>query len=122
MRVEEVRGAVQRHRRLARPGAARDNQEPALVGTDCFVLFGLDRRDDVAHPAGAVALQRGEQRALTGDVQALVLGCDLVEHLVVDADDLAALARDEVAAANDAHRRDRGGPVERLRDRRRASR
>ena len=42
----------------------------------------------------------------------------LVEHLVVEADELAALAGDEVAPAHDAHRLDRGRPVERLGDRR----
>ena len=48
----------------------------------------------------------------------LVLDRVLVEHLVVEADDLAALAGDEVAAAHDRHRLDRGGPVEGLGDRR----
>ena len=42
----------------------------------------------------------------------------LVEHLVVEADELAALAGDEVAAPDDVHRLDRGGPVERLGHRR----
>ncbi len=114
-RVEEVRGAVQGHRGLAGARSARDDQRALDVGADRFVLFGLDGRDDVAHAAGAVALERGEQRAFTGDREAGFVDGLLVEHLVVEADQLAALLGDEVPAANDRHRLDRGRAVEGLR-------
>ncbi len=114
VRVEQVRGAVQGDRGLARSRPAADDQHAVHVGADRFVLFGLDRGDDVAHAAGAVALQRGEQRALARDPEAFVFHGILVEDLVVEGGDLAALAGDEVAAPDDRHRLDRGRPVERL--------
>ncbi len=118
MRVEKVRGAVQRDRGLAGAGPARDDEHAVRVGSDRFVLLGLDRRDDVAHAAGAVPLERGEQRALARDREALRLGGGVVEHLVVEPDDLPALAGEEVTAPNDPHRRDGGRPVEGFGDRR----
>ncbi len=117
VRVEQVRGAVERDRRLAGAGPTRDHEHAVHVGADRFVLFGLDGRDDVAHAAGAVLLERGEERSFARDPQPLVLDRELVEHLVVEAGHLAALAGDEVAAADDRHRLDRGGPVEGLGDR-----
>ena len=99
------------------PGPPADDEHAGDVGADRFVLFGLDRGDDVAHAAGAVAFERGEQRALAGDRQPFVVDRVLVEHLVVEADQLAALAGDEVTAAHDVHRLDRGRPVEGLGDR-----
>ena len=84
MRVEEVRGAVQRDCGLAGAGPARDDEHAGDVGADRLVLLGLDRRDDVAHAAGAVALERGEQRAFARDLEPGLARRPLVEHLVVE--------------------------------------
>ena len=118
VRVEEVGGAVERDRGLAGTRAARDDEDAGDLGPDRLVLLGLDRRDDVAHAAGAVAFERGEQRAFARDLEAGIGDGPLVEDLVVEAGDLAALLGDEVAAAHDRHRRDRGGTVEGFGDRR----
>ena len=118
VRVEQVRGAVQRDRGLARTRAAPDHEHAVDVGADRLVLLGLDGGDDVAHAAGAVLLERGEQRAFAGDPESFVFHRDLVEDLVVEAGDLAALAGDEVAAPHHRHRLDGSGAVEGLGDRR----
>ena len=114
--VQEVRGAVQRDCGLAGAGAARDDEHAGDVGADGLVLFGLDRRDDVAHAAGAVALERGEQRTFARDLEPGLARRPLVEHLVVERGDLPALLGDEVATAQHAHRGDGGRPVERFGD------
>ena len=67
MRVEQVCGAVQGDRGLAGARPAAHDEHARQVGADRLVLFGLDRGDDVAHAPGAVAVERGEQRALAGD-------------------------------------------------------
>ena len=108
---------MERHRRLARSRPAGDDEHPGQVGADGLILFGLDRRNDVAHPAGAVAFERGEQRAFTGDLQTGVGDRLLVEDLVVEAGDLTTLLREQMAAAHDPHRGDGGRPVERFGDR-----
>ena len=118
MGVEEVSGAVQRHGGLAGAGAAGDDEHTWEVGADRLVLLGLDGGDDVAHATGAVPFERGEQRALARDFEAGGRDRLLVEDLVVEAGDLPALLGDQVAAADDPHRRDGRGPVERLRNRR----
>ena len=82
---------MQRDRGLARcRRRPLTTRTPGSVGTDGFVLLGLDRGDDVAHAAGAGAVERREQRALAHDGQTRGLGGVAVEHLVVDADELAA--------------------------------
>ena len=58
---------MERDRGLAGAGPARDDQRPGELGADRLVLLGLDRGDDVAHPARAVAFERGQQGALAGD-------------------------------------------------------
>jgi hypothetical protein len=116
VRVQEIRGAVQRDRGLSGARPARDDESALDLGSDRLVLFGLDRRDDVAHTSGAVAFEGGEERALAGDLQPFGLDRVLVEDLIVEADDFAALSGDEVPAAHDAHRRDRGRAVEGLGD------
>ena len=63
MRVEQVRGAVQRNRGLAGARPALDDQHAVHRAADDLVLLALDRGDDVVHATGAVALERGEQRA-----------------------------------------------------------
>ncbi len=116
VRVEQIGGAVQGDRGLPGARSAPDDQHAVHVGADRFVLFGLDRGDDVAHAPGAVPLQGREQRALARDPEPFVLDRFLVEHLVVEGGDFAALAGDEVAAPDHRHRLDRGGPVEGLGD------
>ena len=118
VRVEQVRGTVQRDRGLARARSSADHEDAGKVGPDRLVLLGLDRRDDVAHAPGAVAFERAEERAFAAHLETGRLGRVAVEHLVVERGDLASVAGDEVAAAHDAHRRDRRRPVERLGDRR----
>ena len=64
--VEEVRRPVQRHGGLAGAGTALDDQRTRQVAADHPVLLGLDGRDDVAHPPGAVGADGGHQGALAG--------------------------------------------------------
>ena len=116
VRVEQVRGAVERDGRLARAGAAGDHEDAGQRGAHRLVLLGLDRGDDVAHPARAMTLQRGEERGLAHDREAGLVGGGRVEDLVVDADQLPPLGL-EVPAPDDAHGLDAGGAVERLGDR-----
>ena len=61
--VEEIGGAVQRHRRLARTRAALDDQDAGERRADDLVLLALDGPDDVAHVPGAGLAEGGEQRA-----------------------------------------------------------
>jgi hypothetical protein len=61
--VEQIGDAVQRHHRLAGTRAALDHQHAGVVEPDDFVLLGLDRRDDVAHPVAAWRVHRRQQRA-----------------------------------------------------------
>ena len=68
--VEQVGRAVQRHRGLAGARAALHDEHAGQPGADHLVLLGLDGLDDVAHPAGAVGGQRGQQRGLAGHVLA----------------------------------------------------
>ena len=86
MRVEQVGGAVQRDRGLAGAGTTADDEDAGEVRADRFVLLGLDGGDDVAHAAGALLVERGEQRALPHHREARRLGGLGVEHLVVEAD------------------------------------
>jgi hypothetical protein len=112
--VEQVRGAVQGHRGLAGAGPALHHQHARRLRPDDRVLLGLDRGDDVAHPAGAPRVDGGEQGGLAGQPAGLGDrgGVVEVQHLVVDGGDLAA-AGAQVAPAPDALRRCGGGRVER---------
>ena len=58
--VEEVRGPVEGHGRLAGPRAALDDEDTGKLGADDRVLLSLDGGDDVAHPAGPCSLERSE--------------------------------------------------------------
>ena len=124
VRVEQVRGAVERDRGLPGTRAAGDDQHPGERRPDGLVLLALDRGDDVAHPPGAGPFERSEQRALAEHPQTFGLHRVAVEDLVVDGHQLTtgAQAGEEVPAAHHAHRRHRGRPVERLGDRAPASR
>ena len=62
MLVEKERGAVEADRGLARARSALDDEATVERRADDRVLFGLDRRDDVAHLAGTRPAQLGEQR------------------------------------------------------------
>ena len=110
---------MQRDRGLAGAGTAGDDQHAGQVGADRLVLLGLDRGDDVAHAAGAVAFERGEQRALAHDRGSPTASAASWSNTSSSRPtQLAALRGEEVPAAHDAHRLDRGRPVERLGDRR----
>jgi hypothetical protein len=60
VRVEQVRRAVQGDRRLPGAGTALDHQDARVRRPDDRVLLGLQRADDVVHPAGSPGLQRGQ--------------------------------------------------------------
>ena len=59
--VEQVCDAMQCHHRLPGTRAALDHQHPRVIEADDLVLFGLDRRHDVAHPVAARRVDRREQ-------------------------------------------------------------
>ena len=96
------------------PGArpALDDENSARVLANDAVLVGLDGGDDVAHPPGPAAAQRGQQGGLAGQV-GLIDGVQ-VEHVVVQAHD-SPVDGVQVAAAGHAIPLPRGGAVERLR-------
>ena len=114
--VEQVGRPVQGDGGLARARPALHDQHPGRRRPDDPVLLGLDRRDDVAHPAGAPGGHGRHQRGLAGQPGAAAGrgGVVEVEHLVVDGHDLAA-PRAQVPAAAHALGRRGGGGVERLR-------
>ena len=120
VRVEEIRHAVQRDRGLPGAGTAAHDQHPGHIGSDRFVLLGLDRGDDVAHAPGAGPIERGEQGRFAHGGEARGVGGIAIEDLVVDAGEVAPHAGtgQEVAAPHHPHRGDGRGPVERLGDRR----
>ena len=101
---------MQGHGGLARSGSALDHECPGDGRADDPVLLGLDGADDVRHPAGALGVQRGQQRAFT--LERIVVGEHVgVEHIVFDRLDGPAL-QDQVAAAADALPVEGGGLVE----------
>ncbi len=113
--VEQEGGAVEGDRGLAGARPALDHHHPLVRGADDAVLVGLDGPHDVAHPAGAGLVERGQQHGVAGGV--LVAGAGgvaEVEDLVVQRGDRAALAGDVPAAAQ-PHRGVAGGQVERPR-------
>jgi hypothetical protein len=110
--VEEVGGPVQGDGGLAGARAALDDEHAPVRRPDDLVLLGLDGLHDVAHPAGARGVERGEQHRVAGRV--LVAGAGgvaEVEDLVVQGGDPAALGTDVPAAAQ-AERGVPGGQVE----------
>ena len=115
--VEQVRGPVERHRRLAGAGRPLDDRHAGAGATDHDVLLGLDRRHHVLHATGPRRVERGHERTLADEVEpGLARGAD-VEDLVVQPDQLAVLPT-EVASPHDTHRVVGQRPVERLGGRR----
>ncbi len=110
--VQQIGGAVQGDGRLAGARTALHHHDAAVRGADDAVLVGLDGLHDVAHPAGAGRVERGEQHGVARRV--LVAGAGLVaevEDLVVQVGDLPAVGGD-VPPAPQAHRGVAGGQVE----------
>jgi hypothetical protein len=64
VRVQQVRGAVQRDDGLAGAGPAVDDERAAGPGPDDRVLVGLDGAEHVAHPRRAAAAQAGDEGGL----------------------------------------------------------
>jgi hypothetical protein len=99
---------------LARTGPTLDHLHAAVVGADDPVLFGLDRRDDVPHAAGALLGDRGQQGALTlQDRSVPAVGTvqhPPVEHVVLEAGH-GAVVGDQVATQLHAHPVAAGGLV-----------
>ncbi len=114
VRIEQVGGAMQGDGGLACARAALHDQHAGDLRADDAVLLRLDGRHDVGHSTGALGSEGGQQRALALQFGLLVRQECRVEHLVFDADDVAALGR-EVAAGSGAQRGCRGRLVERAR-------
>ena len=113
MRIEEPRRAVQPDGGLAGSGPALHDERAVGIGGDQPVLVGLDRRDDVAHPPLAAALELLEQEVRDGGA----LDRGTVERLVGDVDDAPAFGA-VAAPLRDAVRVGRRRGVERPRRRR----
>ena len=114
MGVEQVGGSVQRDRGLAGARPALHDERAAELGPDDRILLGLDGGDDVGHAPGPLGGECRHQRGLALQLQPVGVEELGVEHLVVDPDDLAALAG-QVAARERTERCRRGGLVERSR-------
>ena len=84
--VEQERGPVEADRRLARARTTLDDEQLVERGPDDHVLLGLDRRHDVAHLAGAGAVELGEEGI--GHTGGVVGAVRVVEVLVEQADEL----------------------------------
>ncbi len=115
--VEQIRGPVERHCRLAGTRRPLDDRHAGAGATDHDVLLGLDRRHHVLHATGPRRFERSQQRTLTHEVEpGLARGAD-VEDLVLQPDQLA-MPPTEVASPHDTHGVVGQRPVERLGDRR----
>ena len=101
---------MQSHRGLTGTGTTLDHAHARQLRADDCILLGLNGRHNIAHAAGTLLIQRGQQRALA--VQGIrVLQHGLVEDLVLNICDGAALQH-QVTTATHAHRLKRGGLVE----------
>ena len=102
---------------LAGARSAGHDQRPVVRGPYGLVLLALDGGDDVAHLAGALPADGGQEGAVADDDGAVqpVLGSG-VQQLVVDADHAVTAARDR-PATHHALRVGGGRPVERRRGR-----
>ena len=117
--VQQVRGAVQGHRRLARAGPALHYEHPGQRRPDDLVLFGLDGGDDVAHTAGVRPAQGGHEHARAAEPERLrrPLGTARSEKFVLDVEQVPAFG-EEMPTAAQAHGVGARGPVERFGHRR----
>lgn len=112
MREQQVRDAVQRDDRLARPRAALHDERLLGRGAHDRVLLGLEGRDRGAHAAGTPLGQGCQQRALADEAVLVVRpGRRAVERLVVHAGDAVARGP-HVPAPREALRLARGRGVE----------
>ena len=85
--------------RLAGPGTPGHDERPGRRRPDDPVLVGLDRRDDVSHALTVRALERREQRPLSGRrLEAESLRRRRIDQLVHDVDDARAISEDRPAA------------------------
>lgn len=88
MGEQQVRDAVQRDDRLARPRAALHDERLLGRGAHDRVLLDLERRDRRAHAAGPTLGERGEQSALADEAVLVARPAPrAVERLVVHAGD-----------------------------------
>ena len=127
VRVQQIRGSVERDDGLARTRPSLHHQHARLGRADDLVLLALDGGHDVAELTGTTALQHREQRAVTANAfrpagrRDTVLRADaevtLAEQLVLDAEKIPAV-HVEVATAHQTERLATGRAVERLGDRR----
>ena len=98
MLVQQECGAVQADRGLAGSRAALHDEADVERRADDDVLLGLDRRDDVAHLAGARPLELGEQRVGDAAGHAAQHAVGVVEVLVEDVEQVMALDAEPAAA------------------------
>ena len=106
---------MQRDHRFTGTGATFDDENAFQVVADNAILIALNGGDDVAHAAGAMALQGGEQGGLAGQLRRI----DRVEieDVVIEAQD-AAFTVCRCRRRVTPYRSHRRGAVERLRRRR----
>ena len=108
---QEERCSVEPHRGLARAGTALHHEAGVDGGPDHHVLLGGDRGHDVAHLAGAGALELGEERIRDPPVVGRVDAVRIVEHLIEQVVDLSS-GHQEPAPPAQLHRVGRGRSVE----------
>ena len=90
MRVEQICRTVQRHGGFAGTRSTLHHHGLVEVGANNAILLGLDGCHDIGHLAGALGVQRCEQRAFAGQSAVRRRLPDLVgvhiEHFVFNAD------------------------------------
>ncbi len=96
--VHEVRGAVEADRGLPRPWASLHDEADVETRAHDDVLLGLDRRDDVAHLAGAGPFELGEERVGDAPRHAAQHAVRVVEDLVEDVEQVMPLDAEPAAA------------------------
>ena len=110
MLEQQVRRPVQRNRRLAGTGAALHDEHLVDRCTDHDVLFGLDRRHDLAHLTGSFSADLCEHRIGNASGDLALVG--IVDMLVEVGDDVALIER-EPTSERHPERVDGRGAVER---------
>ncbi len=107
--VEQVRDAVQCDHGLPGSRATLDHQHPWVLEADDLVLFGLDRRNDVAHPVTARRVDRRKQSVVPS-----LANTWPAENLIGEIDHLAPAGM-ELASPAHVLRAGGSGHVERAR-------